>query len=243
MVTTLPRLTGVAERMDDPSLDARELAKALKALARVNRLFGGTQIVLYHLPRLCDGLPARVRVLDVGTGYADIPRAIVRWARRRGQPVEITALDRNPGTLTAAARACADYAQIELLRGNALELPFPPHSFDVVLASQVLHHMEAGEPARLLGELRRVARHGILVHDLRRGAWPHAVTWAALQLMSRNPSSDTMDRCRSGAATCPGNSRPWPERPVGRRRGSHAMPSFGWPSWRRSVERLAACAP
>jgi len=186
MVTTLSRLTGVPERMDDPSLDARELAQALKTLARVNRLFGGTQIVLHHLPRLCHGLPARVRVLDVGTGYADIPRAIVRWAQRRGQPVEITALDRNPETLAVAARACAEYAQIELLRADALELPFPPHRFDVVLASQVLHHMEAGEPARLLGELRRVARHAILVHDLRRGAWPHAVTWAALRLMSRN---------------------------------------------------------
>jgi ubiquinone/menaquinone biosynthesis C-methylase UbiE len=187
MVTTLPRLTGVAERMDDPGLDARELAQALKALARVNRLFGGTQTVLRHLPRICDGLAARVRVLDVGTGYADIPRAIVRWARRRGQPVEITAVDRNAGTLVVAAQACADYPEIDLLHGNALQLPFPPNSFDVVLASQILHHMEATEPVRLLGELWRVARHGILVHDLRRGAWPHTVTWAALHLMSGNP--------------------------------------------------------
>lgn len=187
MVNSPPRVTGVTERMDDPSLDTRELAQALRTLARINRLFGGTRIILHHLPRLSDRLPAPVRVLDVGTGYADIPRVIVRWARRRGQPVEITALDRSPGTLAVAARACADYPEIALQRGDALALPFPPDSFNLVLASQILHHMEAAESVRLLGELWRVARHGILVHDLRRGTWPHAVTWATLHLMSRNP--------------------------------------------------------
>jgi len=187
MVNTAPRLAGVAERMDDPGLDARELARALGALAGINRLCGGTRTVLRHLPRLSDGLPAPVRVLDVGTGYADIPRVVARWARRRGRPVEITALDRSSGGLAAAAQACADYPEITLQRGDGLELPFPRNSFDVVLASQILHHMEAAEPVRLLGELWRVARHGVLVHDLRRGAWPHAVTWTALHLMSRNP--------------------------------------------------------
>ncbi len=187
MVRTPPRLTGVAERMDAPGLDARELAEALRTLARINRLFGGSRVVLRHLPRLCDALPGPVRILDVGTGYADIPRAIVRWARRCGRRVAITALDRHPATLTAAARACADYPEIRLLRGDALALPFRSNAVDVVLASQILHHMEAAEPARLLGELWRVARHGILVHDLRRGTWPHTVTWIALHVLSRSP--------------------------------------------------------
>jgi len=187
MVTTPPRLTGVAERMDEPDLDPRELVRALRTLARVNRFFGGTRVIFRHLPRLCDGLPAPVRILDVGTGYADIPRAIIRWARRRGRPVEITALDRHPGTLALAARACADYPEVHLQAGDALALPFPSGSFDLVLASQILHHMEAAEPVRLLQELSRVARYGVLVHDLRRGAWPHAATWLTLRLVSRSP--------------------------------------------------------
>jgi 2-polyprenyl-3-methyl-5-hydroxy-6-metoxy-1,4-benzoquinol methylase len=186
MVSTPPRLTGVAERMDAPGLDARELAEALRTLARINRLFGATRVVLHHLPRLCDPLPGPVRILDVGTGYADIPRAIVRWARRRGRRVAITALDRNPATLGAAARACADYPEIRLLRGDALALPFRSNGFDVALASQILHHMEAAEPVRLLSELRRVARQGLLVHDLRRGTWPYTVTRLALHALSRS---------------------------------------------------------
>jgi SAM-dependent methyltransferase len=187
MVTTAPRLIGVAEWMDRPDLAPAELERALRTLARVNRVFGGTRAVLRHLPYLSGALPPPLRVLDVGSGYADIPRAIVRWARRRRRPIEITALDRHVGTLAVAARACAMYPEIRVCDGDALALPFPSASFDLVLASQILHHMEGTEPIRFLRELARVARHGILVHDLRRGVWPHAVTWAALHVISRSP--------------------------------------------------------
>jgi len=184
MVT--PRLLGVAERMDQPGLQAPELLRALETLARVNRRFGGTRLVLRHLAPLCEPSPAPVSILDVGTGFADIPRAIVRWARRRGRPIHITALDRHVGALVFADRACTAYPEIRLREGDALALPFPSGSFDVVLASQILHHLEGTEPVRLLRELARVARRGILVHDLRRGSWPYFVTRAALQLVSRS---------------------------------------------------------
>ncbi len=187
MVTILPRLSGVVERMDQPDLDPADLDRALRTLARVNRLFGGTRLALRYVPRLCDGLPAPLRILDVGTGYADIPRAIVRWARRTGRPIEITAMDRHPGALASAARACAGYPEIRLQHGDALALPFPSGRFDIVLASQVLHHMEGAGPVQLLRELSRVARHGIVVHELRRGVWPLVVTWATLHVVARSP--------------------------------------------------------
>jgi 2-polyprenyl-3-methyl-5-hydroxy-6-metoxy-1,4-benzoquinol methylase len=184
MVT--PRLLGVTERMEQLGLETSELRLALETLARVNRRFGATRLVLRHLAALCDGSPTPVKILDVGTGYADIPRAVARWARRRGRPVRITAMDRHAGTLALAGPACADYPEIRLQTGDALALPFPPQSFDVVLASQILHHMEDEEPVQLLRELARVARRAILVHDLRRGTWPQFVTWAALGLVSRS---------------------------------------------------------
>jgi SAM-dependent methyltransferase len=185
MVT--PRLLGVTERMEQLGLETSELRLALENLACVNRRFGATRLVLHHLAALCGGSPAPVSILDVGTGYADIPRAVARWARRRGRPVRITAMDRHAGTLALAGRACADYPEIRLQRGDALALPFPPQNFDVVLASQILHHMEGEEPVQLLRELARVARRGILVHDLRRGAWPQFLTRVALPLVTRSP--------------------------------------------------------
>lgn len=183
----MPRLLAVTERMEQAGLQDPELWLALESLARVNRRFGGTRAVLQHLERLCEGSPAAGSLLDVGTGFADVPRAIVRWARRRGRPIRITALDRHVGALALAGRACAGYPEIRLEEGDALALPFPAGSFDVAIASQILHHMEGPEPVRLLRELARVARRGILVHDLRRGVWPHVVTWAALRIVSRSP--------------------------------------------------------
>jgi SAM-dependent methyltransferase len=186
MLKPPPRLTGVTELIDLPGTDSREMAQTLRDLAWINRYLGGTRVVLRELPPLLEGLPPPVRILDVATGFADIPRAIVRWARGRGLAVEVEAVDRGPQVLELAREACAGHPQIRLREGDALDLPYPDGSFDVALASLVLHHMEGDAPARLLGELHRVARRGVLVNDLRRGRWPHAVTWACLHAVSRN---------------------------------------------------------
>ncbi len=186
MVTAPARLTGVVERMEQPGVHPVESSRALRTLARVNQCFGGTRVVLRHLERLCDGLPAPVRILDVGTGYADIPRAIVRWARRDGRPIEITALDRHAGTSALADRACADYPEIRLREGDALALPFPPGASTASWRPRFSITWRERNPSGLR-ELARVARRGILVHDLRRGVWPRAMTWTALRIVSRSP--------------------------------------------------------
>ncbi len=180
----LPRLTGVVERMDLPEVDPSELAQTLTDLAWINRVFGGTRAVLDHLHPLISTLSPPVALLDVGTGYADIPRSIVRWARKGGVPVRIVAVDHHDGIRAQAASACLPYPEIRLAEADALSLPFPDRSIDVVIASQLLHHMEEEQPVLLLRELRRVARSAVVVSDLRRGFWPYLVTWSALRLVS-----------------------------------------------------------
>src|SRR5260370_8349711 len=66
-----------------------ELAGELHAIARFNGLFGGRRLTLGHVRRLLEMLPAdrTATVLDVGTGAADIPVTLVRWARRAGRPL------------------------------------------------------------------------------------------------------------------------------------------------------------
>lgn len=66
------------------------------------------------------------------------------------------------------------------LLGDANSLPFPDASFDLILSNSVLHHI--GDPARLLAEIRRVARPeaAILLRDLRRPSrigYPFHVRW------------------------------------------------------------------
>jgi SAM-dependent methyltransferase len=186
MVMGPDRLADAIEMMDLPDADPAELARTLSDLAWINRWLGGMRLIRAHIPSLLDGTAASIRILDVGTGYADIPRAILRWGRRWGLPIEIEAVDHHEQIVRLAQEASAAYPEIRIRRGDALSLPYPEGSFDVVLASLVLHHMEGEEQVQLLRELYRVASHAVLVHDLRRGRWPFLVTWAALHIVSRN---------------------------------------------------------
>jgi ubiquinone/menaquinone biosynthesis C-methylase UbiE len=187
MVTPPGRLTGVVEWMDRPGVDPAELTQTLRDLARLNRTFGATRLLFTHLYPFFSSLEPPIVILDVGTGYADIPRAVVQWARRRGLAIQVDAVDRHGGILGQATQACASYPEIRLREANALSLPYADRSVDVAIASQVLHHMEGEELVQFLRELRRVARFGVVVNDLRRGAWPLLATWTTLHLVSSSP--------------------------------------------------------
>lgn len=186
MVTVPARLLGATELMELPCTDPGGLARALEDLAWINRWLGGTRLVLDQLASLLASLPPPVRILDVATGYADIPRAIARWGRRRGLRIQIEAIDSHAQILELARHASRAYPEIQVREGDALTLPYADESFDVVLASLILHHTEGEAQARLMRGLYRVARYAVVVNDLRRGRWPYFVTWMSLRLVSRN---------------------------------------------------------
>jgi ubiquinone/menaquinone biosynthesis C-methylase UbiE len=170
-VTRLPRAHNARERMDAPDVDAGSLEAALRHVAMVNRWLGARRALIRHLPW---GLPpGRSRVLDVGTGSADLPLAVARWARRAGRTIEITAVDRHAATLDAARRRTAGCPDVLLARADGLHLPFRDGAFDLGLLSMTLHHMDGSALVAILAELARVARGGrVLVGELER-TLPH----------------------------------------------------------------------
>jgi len=169
--------------MDRPGNTAAELEGALDDIGSVNRFLRGSSILVEAvLPLLLAKRPGdTLSVLDVGTGGADLPRALVAEARRRGRPIRVVAVDRDPVTLQYARRASAGIAEIETREADAFELPFPPASFDVVTASMFLHHFHHGDAVRLLAGFRAIARRAVLINDLRR----HLVPWAFIGLAAR----------------------------------------------------------
>jgi protein-L-isoaspartate O-methyltransferase len=187
MVRVPARLTGVTELMDRPQLDPRALRTTLEHLAWINRWCGAERAMVRTLAALRPRLPSSLRILDVATGYADLPRALVRWARRRGIALDVEAVDRHGQIVALAAAASRGYPEIRVRAGDALALPYPDASFEVVTASLLVHHLEADAPIRLLRELHRVARRVVLVSELRRGRWPFLAAWLALHLLSRDP--------------------------------------------------------
>jgi len=167
----MDRLTGVAELLDGPLDDPAALEANLRDLARINRLTGGARLSERAIGALAaDGLVATI--LDVGTGAADIPLALIRRARAEGRPLAITATDSRPEILAAVRRAQPAIERapdLELAIADGRALPYPDGAFDVAHASLVLHHLAPDQAVAFLRELRRVARIGIVVNDLVRG--------------------------------------------------------------------------
>jgi SAM-dependent methyltransferase len=168
-MTTLARAAG-RELMDEPAQDRAELARSLGDLRRVNRWLGGTRVVLHHLEALFARHPRpSYRLLDVATGAGDIPVQVARWARERDVQVEIVASDNHATTLALAREHVAGYPAVRVAEADALALPWPDDSFDVVLLSTALHHFDdEADCVRVLREMHRVARVGMIVNDLAR---------------------------------------------------------------------------
>jgi len=185
LLTPLARAAGARELGDGPAPLA-ERARNLAEIARLNGVFGGRLVTLRHVRRLVARLPAGrpVTVLDLGTGSADVPRALVRWARRAGRPIRVIALDQEPGTLAVARRTVAGYPEIVLLRADALALPFASGAVDIAISALTLHHLEPPAAVAYLAAMDRVARVGVVVNDLARSRWGWALVWLVTRLLA-----------------------------------------------------------
>ncbi len=88
------------------------------------------------------------RVLDVGCGHG---ASALLLAGERGARVVGVEVDRRASTV-------AKRAGVTVLRGDALELPVPDESYDVVLCELTLSQVAA--PARAVAEMARALRPG-----------------------------------------------------------------------------------
>jgi len=154
------------EMMDRPGNDATLLRADLRVLEKINRFLGGHRIPLLYLPEFLK--QKSVSILDLGTGAADVPRAIARWAKANSFNVQITASDGNPEILQIARENVAGWPDICLESADLLQLPYPPKSFDIVLCSLTLHHFSEGDVVAILRRIHDTARVGYIINDLRR---------------------------------------------------------------------------
>jgi ubiquinone/menaquinone biosynthesis C-methylase UbiE len=165
------RLNGAAELLDGP-LDPEVLSANLRDLARVNRWLGGVDLSWRAVQPLlaADGGGSTIRLLDVGTGAADIPLALAGRAQARGASLEIVATDVRP-EIVELATARADEVALRSVRvklGAPDRIDEPDRSFDIVHASLVLHHLDPPAAVQLLREMARVASRAVIVNDLDR---------------------------------------------------------------------------
>jgi ubiquinone/menaquinone biosynthesis C-methylase UbiE len=173
--------------MDQPGHPPGVLAGNLDDLRRANRWLGGTRLSSRALDHLLSDRPLTTpcRLLDVGTGGADIPAAIAESRSLNAQPVEVWAIDVSEDMLAQAQRRTA--GRVVLAAADGRRLPFADGSFDVAMCSLILHHLGPADAESALLEMRRVSSIGVVVNDLVRSSMGFVGAWLFGNLCSRNP--------------------------------------------------------
>ena len=177
------------ELLDDPRADPLAVDRELRDIARLNALFGGTRAVVRELaPFFARGAERgddHWTLLDIGTGLGDIPRAAARAARRHGLTLCLVGVERNR-TAARLARTSEPGVPLASILADGGVLPLASRSVDVIVASQVLHHVPSATATRWVAEFDRVALRAVVVADLRRSRVAMAGVWAACWGLAMN---------------------------------------------------------
>jgi SAM-dependent methyltransferase len=129
---------------------------------------------------LAELLKPGMDVLDLGCGTGAITRGI---ADRVGPTGSAIGVDESGAMLSAAGVGAHARLKLSFVEGDALALPFPDDSFDVVSSARMLQWLR--EPERAVAEMRRVARPGglvvILDYDHTSASWEPEIPSAMVE--------------------------------------------------------------
>ena len=163
------------ELLDADACSPEETATSLRDLGRINRWFGGVSTTrsLYERVATATG-HKHFSVLEVASGFGEVPRVAARQLQRRGITLDVTLLDRSPLHLLPGKHS---------LVADALALPFRDNAYDLVSCSLFAHHLEPCDLTRFVHEALRVSRCSVLINDLIRHPLHLALVYAGFPLM------------------------------------------------------------
>jgi ubiquinone/menaquinone biosynthesis C-methylase UbiE len=119
----------------------------------------GIEHDLYHNYLLRRMMPQCESALEVGCGAGEFTRRLAARAQK------VTGVDLSPQMLRLAEARSSDYANIEYLLGDVMQLELPDESFDCIVSIATLHHLSLDAAlTRLKGLLKPGGQ--LVIHDL-----------------------------------------------------------------------------
>jgi SAM-dependent methyltransferase len=162
-----------------------ELELDLENLEKLNRYFGSYSLIRQFLHRWLR--PGRsFSLIDLCTGFGDIPRFIVNWSRANQVAVQVVAVDFQPATLELASERSKMYPEITFAESDVLKF-VPTGPADFVFCSLALHHFPEDAAICLLQRAREMAQRGVLVADLERTDFGIAGIYLLTTFVFREP--------------------------------------------------------
>jgi hypothetical protein len=168
------------EILDSPDCPSEEVEKSLRDISRINRWFGGVSTMRKLIEQVAAATGKKhFTLLEVAAGFGTVPKVASRQLASQGIRLDITLLDRVPSHLSPGNHSIV---------ADALALPFPDSSFDLVSSCLFVHHLEPLEVARFAHEALRVSRVAVLINDLVRHPLHLALVYAGWPLMESHVS-------------------------------------------------------
>jgi SAM-dependent methyltransferase len=171
--------------MDRPQPVSGELLADLQNLQHLNRYFGSYRLIRHFLRRWFRP-GTSLRVLDLCTGFGDIPRYMVDWCRANDVTAWVTAVDFQPATLQLAMEQSRSYPEITFALSDIFNFE-PIGPVDFAFCSLALHHFADGGAIRLLQRARSIAQTGVLIADLERSDFGIAGIYLLTSCLYREP--------------------------------------------------------
>lgn len=165
-----------------------EVQDSLGDVRRVNKYLSGYKVLLLHVKNFLKQQPLEREflILDLATGSADQPIALVEMARRFGIKVRIVALDINSKILSYARKETRGYPEIRLIQGDIHAPPFSENSFDLVVNSLSLHHFTREQAVKILRAANSIGRFGFIINDLHRSRIAYIFIYILTRLLTKN---------------------------------------------------------
>ena len=225
--------------MDAEDLDSARHIKALRALARVNRVSLVAARVwreVLHLSRIGHdrGGDQPLRLLDVACGGGDVVVDVARRAQRASVPLVVHGCDLSPVALEHARRETERWGVAVDFFVRDVVAEGLPGGYDLVCSSLFHHHLSRADAVDLLRGMAEAGRW-VMVQDLLRGPLGYILAWSGLRLLSRSEvahvdgprsvrAAFTLSEVRAMAAEAGYMGavirRGWPERFILRWRGA-----------------------
>ena len=162
------------EFLDSDDGTPEEISGSLSDLWFINRAFGGVSTAHNLILRVARATSvSRMSLLEVASGFGNVPKALVTRTHSDGIDLKISLLDRARSHLNGSGRSVV---------GDAIELPFANDSFDIVSSTLFVHHLMPNDVRKFMAESLRVCRRAVLINDVIRSPLHLALVYAGLPL-------------------------------------------------------------
>lgn len=155
------------ERLDTGDYTPSEYARWQREMLYIHATLGEERALKRTLLRdIKSNGTTKFSVLDVGAGSGALLKKVQEWCPDRES--FFVGAERDD----VAAKSIREN-QLSSVQCDALQLPFATRSFDYVLCTLFMHHLDDDNSVTFLNEIGRVARKRIFVVDLNRSAFAY----------------------------------------------------------------------